>query len=69
MSYCPDKHTLEIFCCLFPFFISFSEVGSFEWLLKIFFKKVLCKKKKEQIFLKKQHFIGITKQKPSNLRL
>lgn len=35
----------------------------------IFLKKYYVKKKKEQIFPKKQHFIGITKQKPSNLRL
>lgn len=30
---------LGIFCCLFPSFLSFSEVGSFEWLLKIFLKR------------------------------
>lgn len=64
MSYCPDKHTLEIFCCLFPFFISFSEVGSFEWLLKIFFKKVLCKKKKNKSFLRSNISLGLQNKNP-----
>lgn len=30
---------LELFCCFFPFLVSFSEVGSFEQLLKKIFKK------------------------------
>lgn len=55
-----QTNTPGIFCCCFPFFISFSEVGSFEQLLKISsFKKSYSVKPVAE----EQQFTGVTNKK------